>query len=100
MYRELKVTIVDMAPHVMPNLNDELATLLNKELTSHGVDLVTGNGLKAIVQSEEKEKEELVVVCQDDSRIPCDLIILAIGVRPNSELAKEARLAMGVRVGI
>lgn len=89
---------MDMAPHVMPNLNDELATLLNKELTDHGVELVTGNGLKAIEQGE--EGKGLTVVCQDETRLPCDLIILAIGVRPNSELAKEAGLALGVRVGI
>ena len=96
--RDLKVTIVDMAPHVMPNLNDELATLLSKELTDHGVELVTGNGLKAIERGE--EGKGLTVVCQDETCLPCDLVILAIGVRPNSELAKEAGLALGVRVGI
>ena len=86
-----------MAPHVMPLLHDELATLLEDAIKEKGIHLVTGNGLKNI---EKGEGNELVVVCSDDMKISCDLILLAIGVRPCSDLAKEAGLELGIKGAI
>ena len=96
-YRGLDVSIVEMAPHVMPLLHDELATVLEDAIKEKGIHLVTGNGLKNI---EKGEGNELVVVCSDDMKISCDLILLAIGVRPCSDLAKEAGLELGIKGAI
>ena len=51
-YRGLDVSIVEMAPHVMPLLHDELATLLEDAIKEKGIHLVTGNGLKNIEKGE------------------------------------------------
>ena len=84
-----------MAPHVMPNLSDELATLLQAKMKEKGINVVTGNGLKEIRSLEDHNLE---LVCTDGSVLPCGIALVSIGVRPNSKLAQEAGLKLGVKV--
>lgn len=90
----MDVTVVEQAPHVMPNLSDELATLLETTMKEKGIHILSGNGLKEIIS---KDDSSLEVVCNDNQAYPCDLVIMSIGVVPNSELAKEAGLELGIR---
>jgi NADPH-dependent 2,4-dienoyl-CoA reductase/sulfur reductase-like enzyme/rhodanese-related sulfurtransferase len=90
--RGLAVTVVEKAPHVLPPIDSEMAAWVAKELQAHGVKLVTGKGLKAL-----HAKGGLVgeVEIEDGRRVPADVVLLSIGVRPNVTLAAEAKLTIG-----
>jgi NADPH-dependent 2,4-dienoyl-CoA reductase/sulfur reductase-like enzyme/rhodanese-related sulfurtransferase len=90
--RGLEVTIVELAEQVLAPLDREMVSPVHAELRAHGVDLVLGIGLGKVLP----EAVELV----DGRLLPADLVVLAIGVRPETRLAREAGLAIGERGGI
>jgi NADPH-dependent 2,4-dienoyl-CoA reductase/sulfur reductase-like enzyme/rhodanese-related sulfurtransferase len=95
--RGLGVTVVEKLPQVMPSLDPEMAAPIHAHLTAHGVSLHLGDGLAEI----RKEPDgRLVVEAESGARLPADLVILAIGVRPEVELARRAGLPLGSRGGI
>ena len=96
-HRELSVTVLEKLPQVMPPLDPEMAAPLMGHLTAKGVRLHLGDGLARI---ETTDGGGLVVVAESGERLPADLVILAIGVRPESTLAKDAGLHLGPRGGI
>jgi CoA-disulfide reductase len=87
----IEVTLVEMAEQVMTPLDPEMAELLHKELKKNGVNLKLREKVVAI---EGNDKAEAVVLASG-SKIPADIVILSIGVRPAVQLAKEAGLALG-----
>ncbi len=91
-----KVTIVEKAPHVLMPLDTPMAAIVQQHLKDKGVQVVTGNGLVAF---EEKEGQ-MFVHLEDGTQLPAAIVILSIGVRPNSKLAREAGLAVGESGGI
>lgn len=91
--RGLLVTVVEMLPQVMSLLDFELAALLHRELRQHDVGLHLSDGVKAI----HKEDDRFSVELQSGARVPAGLVIMAVGVRPHSELAKDAGLTLGPR---
>lgn len=92
----LDVTIVEMLPQVMPPMDPEMVTPAHDKLTAHGVHLALGSAVAGFAQ----EQDQLVVLTADGSRYPSDLVILAIGVRPETSLARAAGLKIGERGGI
>ena len=96
-HRELAVTVLEKLPQVMPPLDPEMAVPLMEHLAAKGVQLHLGDGLACI---EGRNDGGLVVVAESGTRWPADLVILAIGVRPETTLAKEADLHLGPRGGI
>ena len=96
-HRELSVTVLEKLPQVMPPLDPEMAVPLMEHLAAKGVQLHLGDGLARI---EEGSDGGLIVVAESGARLPADLVILAIGVRPETALAKEAGLQIGPRGGI
>jgi len=74
----------------------EMTFPIHEELTRHGVDLRLGRSVSAF----EKTRGELVAVLDNGDRIPCDLAILSVGVRPETRLAQAAGLALGSTGGI
>jgi NADPH-dependent 2,4-dienoyl-CoA reductase/sulfur reductase-like enzyme/rhodanese-related sulfurtransferase len=96
-HRELSVAILEKLPQVMPPLDPEMAVPLIEHLAAKGVRLRLGDGLARI---EERSGGGLVVIAESGARLPADLVILAIGVRPESALAKDAGLEIGPRGGI
>jgi NADPH-dependent 2,4-dienoyl-CoA reductase/sulfur reductase-like enzyme/rhodanese-related sulfurtransferase len=95
-HRDLQVTVLEKQPQVMPPLDPEMAAPLARHLESKGVTLRVGEGLQAI----ERDGDGLVVVTDEGGRIPADLVVLSIGVRPEAKLAQEAGLVIGRRGGI
>jgi NADPH-dependent 2,4-dienoyl-CoA reductase/sulfur reductase-like enzyme/rhodanese-related sulfurtransferase len=94
--RGLEVTILEKLPQVMPPLDPEMAVYVSRHLEKHGVRLALGEGLAGIAQAGGQRQ-----VRTDAGRaIDTDLVILALGVRPETKLAKEAGLAIGQRGGI
>lgn len=88
----LDVTVVEATPQVLPPLDPELAILVADELTAHGVHVETGASVASI--------EERTVTLADGRVLPADLVVGAIGVRPDVRLAKDAGIEIGPNGGI
>lgn len=87
--RGLTVTLVEKGDHVLPPLDPELAVLVADRLAEHGVDVRTGVAVASATEHE--------AVLDDGTRVSADLLVAAIGVRPESALAREAGLAVSKR---
>jgi NADPH-dependent 2,4-dienoyl-CoA reductase/sulfur reductase-like enzyme/rhodanese-related sulfurtransferase len=96
-HRGLEVTIVEMLDQVMPPLDPDMARLVAKELEARGVRLALGDGVAGF---EPMPGGGIAVRTQSGASHPADLVILSIGVRPESGLAKAAGLEIGQRGGI
>ncbi|MBI9093366.1 MAG: FAD-dependent oxidoreductase [Sphaerochaeta sp.] len=90
--RGVAVTLVEMAPQVMPNLEGEFAGFITKELQDFGVQLKLGKSLQAI--------EDTRVLLNDGSTVDTDFVLLSVGVRPTLQLAKDAGLEIGKTGGL
>jgi NADPH-dependent 2,4-dienoyl-CoA reductase/sulfur reductase-like enzyme/rhodanese-related sulfurtransferase len=95
--RTLAVTVLEKLPQLMSPLDPEMATALSEHLGARGVRLHLGDGL---AQIEAGDGGDLIVVAESGARLPADLVILAIGVKPETALAKAAGLPLGPRGGI
>ena len=96
-HRGMNVTIVELAHQIMPPLDAEMADYARQHLISRGVRLVLGDGVAGFEQS---ESGALVVRTQAGAEFDADLVVLAIGVRPETKLAREAGLEIGGHGGI
>ena len=88
----IDVTLIEGRNHVLANLDPEMASFVHHELRRNGVNLVLNKIVKEI-----KEEDNNVYVKYDDVTLKCDLLIQAVGVRPNSNLAKDANLELDIR---
>ena len=91
------VTLVEMLDQVLAPLDREVARLVEGHLGSHGVKLALGDGVAEFKQS---EGGALEVKTKSGKTYPADIVILALGVRPDTALAKTAGLEIGERGGI
>lgn len=92
--RGIEVTLVEKADQVMAPLDPDMAKLIANELADKGVTVYTGEGLASV-------SEDGRTVHLDTGRVlETDMVMLSIGVRPNSQLAKDAGLDMNPRGGI
>ncbi|MCS6267975.1 MAG: FAD-dependent oxidoreductase [Vampirovibrio sp.] len=105
-HRGLDVTLVDSNPQVLKPLDLEMAVLIQEELESNGVKLLLNAPLKAVhdPQSHQDAEQEAPKVgwveAGDNALIATDLLILGLGVRPETALAQKAGVALGERRGI
>jgi len=94
--RRVKVTVVEMLNQVISPIDIEMASIVHAHLIEKGVHLELGNRVKAFSQN----GAGLIVSTASGADIACDIVILSIGIRPESGLAKEAGLALNERGGI
>lgn len=87
----LEVSVVEMAPQVMPPIDFEMAQIVHQQIGLHGVTLLLGDG----VQKFENNGRKIVLNSGDE--VEADMVLLSIGVLPESNLAKEAGLSLGVK---
>ncbi len=90
--RDIKVSLVEMAQQVMPNLEGEFAGFITKELQDYGVSLNLGKSLK--------EVGDRNIILNDGSKIDADFVLLSVGVRPTLQIAKDAGLEIGEAGGL
>lgn len=92
----LDTTIIELMPQILPRIIDPIfARMLSHHLTSHGVKIFTDEKVQAIRQDGEGYR-----VVTNKQEVAADLIVMAVGVRPRSELAREAGLLVGPMGGI
>jgi NADPH-dependent 2,4-dienoyl-CoA reductase/sulfur reductase-like enzyme/rhodanese-related sulfurtransferase len=96
-HRGLEVTLVEMLDQVMPPLDPECARLVERHLEKNGVRLALGDGVAGFKQA---AGGPLEVLTKSGKAYPADIVILAIGVRPETGLAKMAGIEIGQRGGI
>ncbi|MFA7233055.1 MAG: FAD-dependent oxidoreductase [Terrimicrobiaceae bacterium] len=95
-HRGLSVTVVEMLDQVMPPLDPEMARPVQEHLEKHGVKVALGDGVAGF----EPSGGQLSVKTKSGAAHTADIVILAIGVRPETALAKAAGLELGARGGI
>ncbi len=87
--RGLDVTVVELADQVLPPLDVEMAALVRARLEENGVTVRTGAAATSVT--------ETTLVLDDGSSVPADLLVMAVGVSPESRLARAAGLETGER---
>ena len=85
-----RITVVEFLPNILPMMDPEMSTLVERHFESKGVRIKTGTKVVEFVGTEQVEK-----VVTDQGEIPADIVIMAVGVRPSTQLAEEAGLAIG-----
>jgi NAD(P)H-nitrite reductase large subunit len=94
--RGLKVTLLEQMGHVLPTVFDEeAASIIQGVLEDDGIEVVTG---EPATDFNGNGRVECVVTSSRE--IPCDMVVLAAGVRPNTELAEQAGVEIGATEGI
>jgi NADPH-dependent 2,4-dienoyl-CoA reductase/sulfur reductase-like enzyme/rhodanese-related sulfurtransferase len=96
-HRGLTVTVIERDDQVMNPLDPEMAHLVERYMRRHTVQLVLGDGVAGFQQAADGSLE---VMTGAGRCLPADIVILAIGVRPETQLARMAGLEIGQRGGI
>ncbi len=91
----VKVTVVQRPKQLMNTLDYDMATLVHNKLRSKGISLKLGGDVIGF-----EEKEQLQVLLKDDEPVSADMVLMAIGVSPESTLAKKAGLELGMKGAI
>lgn len=96
-HRGLEVSVLEMSPQVMPPMDPEMVRPLERHLEAHGVRLLLGDAVSKI---EMADGNRLIVHSKSGLELPAEMVISALGVRPEVTLAREAVLTIGERGGI
>jgi len=93
----IQVTVVEMLDQVLPFLDWDLAKLVENHMKSKGVQVLTGISMQECIG---KDGKLTGIKLSDGTVLECGLAVIAIGVRPNSDLARAAGLEIGAFGGI
>ncbi|KPV62958.1 MAG: Coenzyme A disulfide reductase [Candidatus Bathyarchaeota archaeon BA1] len=89
--RGLKTTVIELLPYVLPAMLDQdMAGVVHKMLEERGMRIIVGRGVDEILGT-----EKVTGVSVAGEEIPADLVVVATGVRANTELAQKAGIAIG-----
>ena len=94
--QRISTTVVEKDEQILMPFDAEMTTPILKELASNGVIMLLGQSAKAI----EMTAEGLVVCLDSGQRLPAQLVVFGVGVRPENKLAVDAGLEVGLRGGI
>lgn len=92
--RGIDVTLIEMANQVMTPLDIEMAAIVQKHMQKHGVELIFEDSVQAFHQ------QGTIVELSSGRQIDTDMVVMAIGVQPENQLAEQAGLELGVRGAI
>jgi NADPH-dependent 2,4-dienoyl-CoA reductase/sulfur reductase-like enzyme/rhodanese-related sulfurtransferase len=93
----IEITVVEMAPNLLTFLDWEMAKVVGNHVRAKGANVMTGNGVAEFLG---EDGVLTGVKLANGTELPCELAVIAIGVRPNSELAAAAGLEIGTTRGI
>jgi CoA-disulfide reductase len=89
----LKVTLVEAAPHILAPFDSDIVVTAEKELLENDIDLILNDGVKSFKDS----ANNIEVTLNSNSNITTDLVILAIGVTPDTNFIKDSGIKLGVK---
>ena len=95
-YRGLKVTVVEYFDSVLTTVDPEFGHLIRDELEKNGVTVNTGIAVEKI----EKNEQGLTVSGSEDFSVSADMILVAVGARPETKLAQAAGIEIGIKNAI
>jgi len=96
-HRQFDVTLIEMLDQVLAPLDQEFAHIVEGYLEQHGIRLALNDGVAEFRQGENNSIE---VLTKSGKSYPADVVIIALGVHPDTTLAKTAGLKIGERGGI
>lgn len=91
--RGIDVTIVEAAPHILAPFDTEMAVIAEKELNDNGISIILGNGVSSFEHVDGKVK----VTLANDRVLETDLVVLSIGVSPDTGFLKDSGIKLGER---
>lgn len=94
--RGMLVAIVEMVNHVLPVMDREMTAFIQQELQKHNVALWLNDAVANFQQTDSR----LTVGLKSGMELSCDMVVLAMGVKPEVKLAKQAKLEIGTTGGI
>lgn len=94
-YDDINVSIIEKSSHLIGPVDQDIAKFVNKTLKRNNINIILNNGVKEI-----KENEKNIDILLDEGDLNVDFIILCIGVRPETILAKEAGLNLNSKGSI
>ena len=100
--RGIQVTQIEALPEVLPTVDPELGALVHAELEAHGVEAVTGTQVSAISRDPSGKVLHVRATGPDGKTFTCgtDLVLVVVGVRPDTTLAAAAGATLGVKGAI
>ena len=88
----VKPTLVELASHILPPVDKETAAFAQNEMRAKGIELILSDGVQSFEQDE--------ILLNSGKKIPYDIAVLAIGVKPETALAQKAGLSIGKSGGV
>ena len=102
--RALTVTQMEQLPEVLPTVDPELGSLVHAELAGRGVEVLTGTTVRAVSKAPRggARRLEVQATMADGVRVTraADMVLVVVGVRPETTLAADAGAALGIRGAI
>jgi NADPH-dependent 2,4-dienoyl-CoA reductase/sulfur reductase-like enzyme len=102
--RGLRVTQIEQLPEVLPTVDPGLGALVHAELAGHGVEVLTGTTVRAIAHAAPSQPGHLDVAATaaDGTTVTraADMVLVVVGVRPDTALAADAGATLGVKGAI
>lgn len=95
--RGIKTTIIEKLNQLLPPLDKEMASLIEEEMTSNGVNLILNT---SVVKIDKDERKEFILTTDKGSRVSADIVIFSIGVLPNTSFLKDSGIKLNSRGGI
>ena len=91
--RGLEVTLVEAAPHILAPFDSDMVVLAEKELVQSGIPLILNDGVKAF----EEIGNKIEITLNSETKLLADMVILAIGVAPDTTFLKDSGIEFGPR---
>ncbi|WP_027623704.1 CoA-disulfide reductase [Clostridium lundense] len=92
-HRGIKVSLVEAAPHILAPFDSDMVTYAEKELQDNGVGIILNDGVKAFKDYEDKVE----IILNSGKVLETNIVILAIGVKPDTDFLKNSGLELGVK---
>ncbi|AYD40362.1 CoA-disulfide reductase [Clostridium fermenticellae] len=91
--KDLKVTLVEAAPHILAPFDSDIVVTAEKELVENDINLILNDGVKSFKDN----GNNIEVTLNSNTKITADLVILAIGVTPDTNFIKDSGINLGVK---